>query len=263
MDSLEPPLASIDSSGELSLSVTRTLALQFDLSPDEILNGLPLMDMSRTPLWDECPAHVKHMPCTVERYRTFTGHCNNLKNPSWGAAFTPFVRYLPPVYANGELNLLFLNCILKVYHHWLLLDRFNSNAGIDLPRVSVVDGSPLPSPRLITQAVHRDHDHPQGQLSILLMSWGQFIDHDLTLAAPPRGMYSAMRLIRSDNNANWIRKVPNDLKVILNRSVMMSDLLFALIWFKIVVPFCVEMILFSLLLEKERFSSFFSSLLLI
>ena len=112
MNSLEPPLPSIDSSGELALAVTTILAAQFKLSPDEVLNGLPLMDMSRTPLWSECPAHVKPMPCTVERYRTFTGHCNNLKNPSWGAAFTPFVRYLPPVYANGKLEIICPQIIL-------------------------------------------------------------------------------------------------------------------------------------------------------
>lgn len=34
---------------------------------------------------------------------------------------------------------------------------------------------------------HREHDNPHGELSILIMSWGQFIDHDITLAAPPRG----------------------------------------------------------------------------
>lgn len=59
--------------------------------------------------------------------------------------------------------------------------------GLDSPRVSVVDGSPLPSPRKITAAVHRDHDHPHGELSILIMSWGQFVDHDITLAAQPKG----------------------------------------------------------------------------
>lgn len=59
--------------------------------------------------------------------------------------------------------------------------------GIDEYRVSVVDASPLPEPRLITSTVHRDVDRPDNDLSILIMSWGQFIDHDLTLAAPPRG----------------------------------------------------------------------------
>ncbi|XP_022258622.1 chorion peroxidase-like, partial [Limulus polyphemus] len=39
---------------------------------------------------------------------------------------------------------------------------------------------------MVSAYIHRDFDHPSGDLSILLMSWGQFIDHDMTLAAPPR-----------------------------------------------------------------------------
>ena len=102
LNSLEPPLASIDATGELALMVTRILAERFHMSPDEVLNALPMIDMSKTRMWPECPDHMKPIPCTVERYRTYTGHCNNLKHPSWGATYTPFVRYLPPVYANGE-----------------------------------------------------------------------------------------------------------------------------------------------------------------
>ncbi|RWS11661.1 peroxidase-like protein [Dinothrombium tinctorium] len=158
INSLEPSIPEIAATGELNQLVTKILAQQFKLSPDEILNGLSLIDTSRTLIWDECPAHVKPIPCTIERYRTYTGHCNNLKHPSWGAANTPFVRFLPPAYSDG----------------------------IDGPRVSIVDKGPLPSPRLITSIVHKDYDHPNAELSILLMSWGQFIDHDLTLAAPPR-----------------------------------------------------------------------------
>lgn len=35
-------------------------------------------------------------------FRTSDGTCNNLLNPSWGAARTPFVRYLAPSYEDGE-----------------------------------------------------------------------------------------------------------------------------------------------------------------
>ena len=72
------------------------------MSPDEILNGLSIIDLSRTYFWKECPDHVKPIPCTISRFRSITGHCNNIKNPSWGAVNTPFTRYLPPVYANGN-----------------------------------------------------------------------------------------------------------------------------------------------------------------
>lgn len=102
MESLEPAVTTIDTTGELALETSRVLAIKFKLSPDEILNGLPLIDMSKTNLWSECPSNVKPYICTAERFRTYTGHCNNLKHPSWGASYTPFVRYMPPVYGNGE-----------------------------------------------------------------------------------------------------------------------------------------------------------------
>ena len=44
----------------------------------------------------------------------------------------------------------------------------------------------MPNPRLVSSIVHRDHGHPSSDLTILIMSWGQFIDHDVALAAPPR-----------------------------------------------------------------------------
>ncbi|XP_013779764.1 peroxidasin homolog [Limulus polyphemus] len=158
INSLEPLPPHIDKTAELVLTTTRILARQFQLSPDEIVNGLPMIDTSRTDIWEVCPAHVKPMPCTTERYRTYTGVCNNVHHTSWGSTHTPFVRQLPPVYKDG----------------------------ISEPRVSVVDGSPLPPARMVSAYIHRDYDYPSSDLSVLLMSWGQFIDHDMTLAAPPR-----------------------------------------------------------------------------
>lgn len=58
-------------------------------------------------------------------------------------------------------------------------------------------GKPLPSPRKVTALVHRDHDHPHTDATILLMSWGQLIDHDLALAAPPRGEFTCHLLSTS------------------------------------------------------------------
>lgn len=102
MNSLEPSIVTLDTTGELALEVSRVLSRKFALSPDEMLNALPLIDMAKTSMWSECPANVKPYICTAERFRMYTGHCNNLKHPSWGASYTPFVRYLPPAYGNGE-----------------------------------------------------------------------------------------------------------------------------------------------------------------
>ncbi|XP_075732949.1 salivary peroxidase/catechol oxidase-like [Rhipicephalus microplus] len=152
-----PEPKDIAPTAELTLLVTKILATQFRMTHDEIMNGLPLIDTSKTELYDLCPAHVKPVPCTVERYRSMDGRCNNIKHPSWGVTNTPFVRFLPPLYSDG----------------------------VQGPRLAA-DGGELPKARAISSFIHRDFDHPNRQLSILVMSWGQFIDHDLTLAAPPR-----------------------------------------------------------------------------
>ena len=44
-----------------------------------------------------------HQECRgKDLYRTADGSCNNLKHPSWGAAFTAFRRAMPPYYEDGR-----------------------------------------------------------------------------------------------------------------------------------------------------------------
>jgi len=42
------------------------------------------------------------------KYRIVNGSCNNLQNPSWGAALTPFYRYMDPVFSDGNLKKYFI-----------------------------------------------------------------------------------------------------------------------------------------------------------
>ncbi|XP_054720613.1 LOW QUALITY PROTEIN: chorion peroxidase-like [Uloborus diversus] len=156
--SLNPHPEEIDASANLLLETSRVLGDWFNLSPYEIFAYLPSIDTSRTDIWHVCPAIFKPVPCTVSRFRSMTGKCNNMKHTIWGSANTPFVRLIPPVYTNG----------------------------IDSPRVSSVDGGPLPNARRVSAAIHKDYDMPSSDITVLFMSWGQFIDHDLTLAAQPR-----------------------------------------------------------------------------
>ena len=51
--------------------------------------------------------------------------------------------------------------------------------GISSPRTRSVRGSPLPSARLVSQRLHHDLDIEE-HYSLMLMQWGQFLDHDLT-----------------------------------------------------------------------------------
>uniref|UniRef100_A0A8W8J1J1 Chorion peroxidase n=1 Tax=Magallana gigas TaxID=29159 RepID=A0A8W8J1J1_MAGGI len=87
-----------------------------------------------------------------KRYRSPDGKCNNVKHPKWGSTFTPQNRYLPPAYHDG----------------------------VNSPRIKSVTGEALPSARHISNVIHKaDKCQSSGQfLTMMFMSWGQFLDHD-------------------------------------------------------------------------------------
>ncbi|XP_067656798.1 peroxidase-like [Haliotis asinina] len=87
-----------------------------------------------------------------ETYRTPDGSCNNVKNRLWGAAGVPLRRTLTPVYADG----------------------------VGTPRTLAVSGAPLPHPRVISNHVHFEKSFLSNKNTIMVMQWGQFIDHDIT-----------------------------------------------------------------------------------
>ncbi|CAG7822546.1 unnamed protein product, partial [Allacma fusca] len=91
------------------------------------------------------------------KYRSVDGACNNLVNPQWGSAFQPFARFLPPDYDDG----------------------------ISTVRKST-SGNELPSARLVSTSVHKDVSRPSSTLTLMLMQWGQFLDHDLTATSQTR-----------------------------------------------------------------------------
>ncbi|KAK6174188.1 hypothetical protein SNE40_017509 [Patella caerulea] len=87
-------------------------------------------------------------------FRTADGTCNNLQFSKWGSAFIPMRRFQPPAYDDGASE----------------------------PRTQGVDGSPLPSARVVSREIH-ENDRGQGEMSTLthmVMQWGQFLDHDIT-----------------------------------------------------------------------------------
>jgi Animal haem peroxidase. len=58
--------------------------------------------------------------------------------------------------------------------------------GMTAPRISVM-GTQLPLPRIVSRTVHPDegfHDHAG---TVMVVAWGQFMDHDYTLTATPLG----------------------------------------------------------------------------
>ena len=103
-----------------------------------------------------CSQEVRESP-----FRTIDGTCNNLNNPTFGAAETGFFRLLPALYFDAE--------------------GLEEPAGVpDQPNTP-----DLPNPSFVTDEYiviqAKSQQNPDG-ITHMFMQWGQFLDHDLTLA---------------------------------------------------------------------------------
>ncbi|CAH1135684.1 unnamed protein product [Ceutorhynchus assimilis] len=122
-------------------------------SSESTFNVQPKADL------DECPLRGQpKCPFSSRRFRTADGTCNNLEYPWRGSAMLPMQRFLPPMYHDGIQSI----------------------------RRSV-SGAPLPSPRKISSAFHRDKNHEVHSVTLMFAQWGQFIDHDVTSTVRARG----------------------------------------------------------------------------
>ena len=101
---------------------------------------------------------------TFHRFRTINGTCNNLQNPLLGAADTALTRLIASQYEDGISS-------LKGNIQNMRGDIFNTTAF----------EPPVPSARHVSQTVIRDIANDE-RLSHILMQFGQFIDHDLSLS---------------------------------------------------------------------------------
>lgn len=57
---------------------------RYGLSYEDIENGLPQIDTSRTLIREVCPPFLSGVECRAGKYRRFDGLCNNLEHPTWG-----------------------------------------------------------------------------------------------------------------------------------------------------------------------------------
>ena len=65
------------------------------------------------------------------------------------------------------------------------------STGVSIPRGKLLNGTEfLPSPRLISGALISHDDRPNRDYTLLLMQWGQFIDHDITHTPINKGLLS-------------------------------------------------------------------------
>ncbi|XP_054720614.1 peroxidase-like [Uloborus diversus] len=155
LSSVYPKVNHISIPAEILLETVRILAHRFGLSTDAIAHGLPQIDTSKTAIKEICPTFLQPVKCEISRYRTLSGMCNNLDNPSWGSARSAMIRFIPPSYGDG----------------------------ISIPR-RAFDGSPLPSPRVVSLVMHHDVSEHDYGICNMIAAWGQMLDHDLTRAAP-------------------------------------------------------------------------------
>ena len=106
-----------------------------------------------------CPFPNVDSKCiATAKYRTHDGSCNNVENTMLGKSVTPYKRLLPPAYDDS----------------------------IDTPRkLSKIDSLPLPNARQISIKVHASltPEPPSTRLTHLGVIFGQFVNHDLGLAA--------------------------------------------------------------------------------
>ena len=124
----------------------------------DVLPNIDLTDVMEIPTLFQCDEQT--LPCDhTTKYRTMTGWCNNLNFPEYGKSVRAFTRLLAPAYDDGLMS----------------------------PRSRSVTGSPLPSPRLVSVNIHNDVSAPHVRYSLMLMQWGQFIDHDITHTPVNRG----------------------------------------------------------------------------
>lgn len=163
-----PIAVSFSCAEKLQLKVLHIIKDRFQLSKNEIIEVTkslaPLLhrkvtsDVSphveKNPKPSECPfGQPDGVVCDeFQRYRTIDGSCNNLKHPLWGRAFRSFLRFLDPDYADG----------------------------IEEPRASST-GAPLVSPRRVSMKISKGFSSLAPVHTFLLMNFGQFLDHDITL----------------------------------------------------------------------------------
>ncbi|CAH1398171.1 unnamed protein product [Nezara viridula] len=130
------------------------------------LSGADLRGLSTsgTALARICPSHESPW-CEARKYRSLSGHCNNVQSPSWGSAGTPYIRFLPPDYEDT----------------------------ISLPRGTAIYPDGLPSAREVSLAVHNQLDRIHSHLVATAAFWAQMVAYDVSLTPKMTG-YNGERL---------------------------------------------------------------------
>lgn len=123
----------------------------------------------------DCP--VEEGACDPNTpYRSYSGHCNNLRNPNLGKSLTTFARLLPPAYDDG----------------------------VSKPRSVSVTGAPLPNPRVVSTVMHPDISNLHNRYTLMVMQFAQFLDHDLTMTPIHKGFAESIPSCRDCDSARTV-----------------------------------------------------------
>ncbi|KAK6174266.1 hypothetical protein SNE40_017578 [Patella caerulea] len=112
--------------------------------------------------------HTPSCPNSGRLFRTADGFCNNILRPSWGQSLERFKRYVKADYSDGMGAPRIYSCS-RSCSRFLNIRRRPKRCE-------------LPSARTVSINIHPPKPDT-GEHSVMLMQWGQFLDHDLTAAA--------------------------------------------------------------------------------
>ena len=91
-----------------------------------------------------CPFNQNLVCDNANKYQSFDGTCNNLKNGLYGAANTPYARFLAPSYDDG----------------------------LNSPRTKATDAGSLPNPRTISTTIVNDDSRSDNKWTHLFAIFG-------------------------------------------------------------------------------------------
>lgn len=87
--------------GNIALISLETSIQINGLNKEEINYMLPIMSMEKSVIENVCPINTI-IDCIPGKFRSYSGHCNNIQEPLWGAAYEPFQRLQPPDYFDSN-----------------------------------------------------------------------------------------------------------------------------------------------------------------
>merc|ERR1719334_2487944 len=130
---------------------------------------------------------VKFTNCSItERYRSFDGTCNNLAQPLWGAGGSKSRRAFRRIYAAEYPDGFDELKNYRVYKWSQDWKNFMNRRRRKIPNGQPVKFQ-LPNPRTISVKLHQLEKGARPpevsrRSSHMLMQFGQFLDHDVTLS---------------------------------------------------------------------------------